>query len=169
MSELRIPITVVNHVTIDITASPEALWSLIVDQYVGARKFAGGGHSIEPLEDAAAGLGGFRMRLEQDGAVVDDRLCIVTERDEVTRRLSMFADYLMAPGGLQVFATYQAHAAEGGARYSIDCHTRMTLAAPSPISQADATLRIAEMAATFEAPLNAYLASVKATLERGGA
>lgn len=160
----RVPVTIVNHAAIDIAAAPDAVWREILDAYAEARKFRET-HTVEPIDDPAAVLGGYRMRLEKDGVLLDDRIVHLTERDEAARRLSAFADYLSVPGGLQVFATYQVHEAPDGARYTLDCHTRMSLEAPAGAQRPELAEIVGKMKAQFDPSLDDYLQSVKAKLE----
>src|SRR5258705_11291524 len=102
MAEVRIAVTIVNHAAVDIAAAPETVWRAILDEYVEARKFREQGYRIEPLDDQASILGGYRMLLEKDGSLVDDRIAQFTERDDAARRLSIFADYLSTSGRMQV-------------------------------------------------------------------
>lgn len=158
------PVTIVNHVAVDIARSPEAVWRAILDDYVEATKFREIAE-IEPIDDPSAVLGGYRMRLEHEG-VVDRRDIRFTERDEAARRLSIFADYLTVPaGGMKVWVTYQAQELPGGARYAVDCHTRLNVEAPAGGGRADLAAAVAEMKASFDAGLIAYLKRVKARLE----
>jgi hypothetical protein len=48
------------------------------------------------------------MRLEQDGAVVDDRICLISERNETERRLSIIANFLSVPVGFANFLSLPA-------------------------------------------------------------
>lgn len=155
MSE-QVPATIVNHVAVDIAASADAVWNVILDEYIEANKFRSSGYQIETIQDQAAALGGYRIVYEQDGKVLDERICHVTERDDSARRLSMFADYLSVPGGLQVYATYQARQAPDGATYTLDCHARMNV---------DAGADIAELTMQFDGGLVDYLNSVKTRVE----
>jgi hypothetical protein len=155
MSE-QVPATIVNHVAVDIAASPDAVWEVILYEYIEANKFRSSGYKIETIDDPAAALGGYRIKFEQDGKVLDDRICHITERDEAARRLSMFADYLSVPGGLQVYATYHAREAAGGASYALDCHARMNV---------DAGADMAELTKQFDAGLVDYLNGIKSRLE----
>jgi hypothetical protein len=160
---VTIPATMVNHVAVDIAAAPDAVWREIVELYVEAKKFREQG-SVTPLDDPAAPLGAYRMRIDHGGSVIDERLCQITERDEATRRLSMFADYLSVPGGMQVYATYQAQEAPGGTRFALDCHSRLSLEMPAegPAGLAGA---LAAGKAQADHYLVAFLESVKAGLE----
>lgn len=158
-----VSVTMVNHVGIDIAASPGTVWRAILEDYVEARKFRDSG-AITPFDDPAAIFGGYRMRLEQNG-VVDERIVRITERDELNRRLSATADYLSVPGGLRVYATYHARNAADGSHYVIDCHTQLTIEAPSDGSKAEIARTLGEMAAGADAHLLAYLATVKARVE----
>lgn len=166
MTEQNIRVTIVNHAAVDIAAPPAAVWQTILDEYIEAKKFREIGYAIEPLDDPATCLGGYRMRLEQDGAVIDERLCHVTERDEIAHRLSMFADYLA--GGMIVYATYHAEAAPGGTRYRLDCHSTLGIPQPAGAGRAEVAAAVAEMTAQFDAALTGYLESIKAKLETQG-
>lgn len=161
-----IPVTMVNHVALDIAASPDLVWGAIVDDYIEAKKFREAG-MIEPLDDPAALFGGYRMRIEQ-GGVVDERIVHITERDDAARRLSAAADYLSVPGGMRVYATYHAQAAGEGTRYAIDCHTQLTVDAPAGDVHAGVAAAIAEMTAGADAHLIAYLESIRARVEAQG-
>lgn len=158
------PVTIVNHVAVDIARSPDALWRAILDDYVEATKFREVAE-IEPIDDPSAVLGGYRMRLEHEG-VVDRRDIHFTEHDETARRLSIFADYLTVPaGGMRVWVTYQAQEIPSGARYAIDCHTRLNIEAPAGGAKSDIAAAVAEMKTNFDVGLIAYLERVKAGLE----
>jgi hypothetical protein len=165
MADKGIATTIVNHVAIDIAAPAEAVWAVILEEYVETKKFREAGYAIEPIDDPGALLGGYRMRLEKDGAVIDDRICLFSERDDAARRLSLYADYLSAPNGLQVFATYHAQQTAGGARYALDCHTRMAIDAPASGTKADFAAAVEEMKTHFHTALASYLESMKARLE----
>lgn len=165
MPEQSFRVTIVNHVAIDIAASPDAVWQTILDEYVEAKKFREIGYALEPLDDPAAPIGGYRMRLEQDGAVVDDRICHFTERDDAAHRLSIFADYLSMPGGMTVHATYHAEAMAGGTRYRLDCHSTLGIEQPAGAGRAEVAAAVGEMKAQFDAALIAYVESIKTKLE----
>lgn len=159
-----VPVTIVNHVALDIAASPDAVWRSILDEYVEAKKFREI-YEVEPIDDPAAFLGGYRIRLVKDGAVVDDRIAQITERDETARRLSLFADYVSVPGGLQVYATYHAQDTGGRTRYALDCHARTSVETPDGGGRADVAAAAAEMSGHFDAALLDYLQGVKTRLE----
>src|SRR3546814_11855524 len=71
------------------------------EEYGEAKKFRAFA-KVAPLDDPAAIFGGYRMTVEKDGMAVDDRIVHIIERDEKARRLSLFANYLLFPGGLEV-------------------------------------------------------------------
>lgn len=156
-------VTIANHVAVDIAASPDAVWRVIVEEYVGAGKF--GDYAIEPIDDPAAVFGGYRMRLEKDGAVVDERVIHFTEHDDAVRRLSLYADYLSVTDGMQVIATYQAHQTASGSRYTIDCHTRIGIEVPASNVREGIVAAVGEMKAHFDTALGQYLQSIKGRLE----
>jgi len=158
-----IPVTIVNHVAMDMAAAPDAVWRAILDDYVEAKKFRESG-TIEPIDDPAAVFGGYRMRFEQNG-VMDERIVHITERDEAARRLSAAADYLSVPGGMRVYATYHAQEIADGTRYAIDCHTQLQIEAPAGDMHAGIAATLAEMTAGADTHLVAYLASIKARVE----
>ncbi|MBR2173842.1 hypothetical protein [Sphingopyxis sp.] len=166
MSDTYLPVTVVNHAAIDIAVAPDTVWCLILDQFRDAKRWRELGYSIAPIDDPAAIYGGYRMYMENDSKIVDDRICMVTEIDEAERRLSLCADYLTTPGGVLVYVTYQAHPTAQGTRYTMDCHTRVGIEMPA---------RDCDVAASIEAIKNHsdthladYLARTKASLEATG-
>lgn len=161
----QIPVTMVNHVAMDIAAAPDVVWRAILEDYIEAKKFRELG-AIEAIDDPAAVFGGYRMRFEQNGAV-DERIVHITERDDAARRLSAAADYLSVPGGMRVYATYHAQEMAGGTRYAIDCHTQLQVAAPAGDAKAGVAATLAEMTAGADAHLIAYLESIKARVEEG--
>jgi hypothetical protein len=165
MAASPIPVTIVNHVATDMAASPDTLWRTIIESFVETGRFEAAGYEIEAIDDDSTLLGGYRMRMVKDGAVVDDRICRITERDEAARRLSLRADYLSVPEGLVVYATYQAQEIAGGTRYAIDCHTQMGLAAPESGAKADVIAAVEAFRVASEAHLSGYQATLKATLE----
>jgi hypothetical protein len=159
-------VTIVNHITIDIAATRDALWQAILEDYVTGDKFGSAGYAVESLDDdPGAVLGGYRMKLEKDGAVVDDRIVRITERDDEARRLSLCADYLTIPGGFKVCATYQAQDSELGTRYALDCHTLMTLEAPAGGAGSDIPATLAETHGQFQSHLADFFQRIKARLE----
>lgn len=160
-----IPVTMVNHVTMDMTAAPDAVWHAILDDYIEAKKFRDMG-AIEPIDDPAALFGGYRIRFQQ-GDVVDERVVHITERDNAARRLSAAADYLSVPGGMRVYACYHAQEISGGTRYAIDCHTQLCVATPAGDINAGVAATVAALAADADTHLIAYLESIKTRLEMG--
>ncbi len=166
MIESSVSITVVNHLSVDIAVEADVIWREIADSFVEARRWRETGYAIEPIHDRAAVLGGYRMRLERDDAATDERVVRVTERDDVERRLSLFVDFLSAPDGLIVYATYHAQAMATGARYTIDCHTQMGIKPPRTGSSADIAAAINEMKNHSDIYLTNYLGGVKNRLEQ---
>jgi len=166
MTEQSVRVTIVNHAAVDIAVAPAAVWQTILDEYIEAKKFREIGYAIEAIDDPAAHLGGYRMRFEQDGAVIDERICHVTERDDAAHRLSMYADYLA--GGMIVYATYHAETVPGGTRYRLDCHSTLGIAQPAGAGRAEVAAAVGDMSAQFGAALTGYLESIKAKLEAQG-
>ncbi|TDV33821.1 polyketide cyclase/dehydrase/lipid transport protein [Paraburkholderia caballeronis] len=164
MTEQPVRVTIVNHVAVDIACPPGTVWRAITDEYIAAKKFREVGYAIELLNDPGSPLGGYHMRFEADG-LLDERICRVTEYDEAARRLSLYADYVSEPKGNVVYATYQALPIDGGARYTIDCHSTLNVVVPADAGSAGISAHIAELDAQYEAALVAYLSSVKAKLD----
>jgi len=164
MDHQSVPITIVNHVSVDISCPPGRVWDAILGDYLCARKFSEAGYAIERLDGPAYFRGGFRMRLECDGAVVDERICCVTELDETARRLSMYAEYLSAPNEMKVHATYQAHRSGTGTRYSIDSYSSFHPAMSTEDGETDNSAAVARMEAHFAAALVRYLQGVQKSL-----
>ncbi len=161
----RIPVTIVNHVAIDVDCAPDRAWAVVLEEYAEARKFREIGYAIDWLDEAAAFLGGYRLRFVKDGSVVDDRVCRVTELDPVERRLSMVADYRSVPGGMTVHATYHARAAGDSTCFAIDCHSSLGIEPPGEGSRAAVGAAVATMNAQYDAALLDYLQGLKARLE----
>ncbi len=168
MAEQRIPVTIVNHVALDIACAPEIVWDALLADYVEARKFSAIGYSIEPLQDRTAYLGAYTLRFEKDGALLDHRICRVTELNRSERRLSMAADYLCVPGGMTVRATYQAQEGPAGARLAIDCHADLAMEWAAAGTREELAAAVETITAQYDAGLIGYLESVKATLEGRG-
>lgn len=161
----QLRVTVANYVSVDIATSPDTLWQFIVDEYVEAKKFRESGAAFEPIDDRAAYLGGYRIRIEQNG-LVDERIIHITEQDDAVRRLSVLADYRTVPAeGMKVWAKYRAEEIAGGARYSIDCHADIPLEVPEGSTRAEVAAIVAEMNPQLDAAMLAYLDSVKARIE----
>jgi hypothetical protein len=168
MAGQSIPVIVVNHLTMDIAVAPDKVWQTILGHFVATDNWVKAGYAVEPLDDPATPLGGYHMRKEQDGAIVDERVVHITERDETARRLSLFADYRSAPDGLQVLVTYHARETADGARYTIDCHTRMGIEKPAGGTRADFAAAIDALKTQFDEHLIGFLKRLKETLEATG-
>lgn len=163
---MAISITTVNHVAIDIEASADIVWRAILDEYVEARKFRELGFSIEPLNPVAHPFGGYRMRLEQDGAVLDDRIFHITERDDAMHRLSLFAHYVSRLDGIvHVYATYHAQETAKGTRYAIDCHASVAVEGSPGDAGEPAADTVTAKKMQFDKDLLEYLESIKAKIE----
>jgi len=163
-----LPVTIVNHAAVDIAVSPDRLWRLILDEFIEANRWRELGYSIDPIDDPAAVLGGYRMWLERDDKVIDDRICHITEIDESARRLSLLADYLSEPGGAMVYVTYHAQEIAGAARYTMDCHTRLGIEVPASGEKASVAATIDAIKTRSNTHLAGYLSQAKARLERAG-
>jgi hypothetical protein len=162
MTDKRLRTTIVNHVAKYIPASPQLVWNGILDEYVHAKKFREVGYSVEPFEDPAAVEGSYRLRLEQGGMVVDDRICHITELDPERRRLSIWGDCLT--NGMVVYVTYHAADADGGTSYRIDCHSNLFLDLPEEAGAEEIRAAVAELQGQFDAALTGYLDSINQKL-----
>ena len=165
MCSEEVRVTIVNHVESDMEVSPRVVWNAILDEYVEAKKFLELGYSIEPLDDLAAVEGGYRMRFVQDGALVDDRICRITERDDTRRRLSMVGNFLSTPSKMVVYVTYHAAQTATGARYTIDCHSSLNLDLAEGSDSKQVKAAVTELTEQFGAALASYLAELKTKLE----
>lgn len=157
-----LPGTLVNHAAADIACPADAVWQALLAEYVHAGKFREHGYAVEELEGPEFYLGGYRLCLEKNNALLDERICRVTELDDVALRLSLCAEYLTVPGGLVVYATYQATPVAGGARCTIDCHSHF---GQLPEASADRGEAIAGLTKQFQAGLVDYLTALKTKLE----
>lgn len=169
MAGQSIPVTVVNHVAMDIAVSPDLVWQTILDHFVATDNWVQAGYAVDPLDDPAAPFGGYHIRKEQDGAVVDERVVHITERDDTARRLSLSADYRSTPDGLLVFATYHARETPDGARYTIDCHSRLGIETPAGGARADIAAAVDGLKIQFDEYLIGHLGRLKETLEAAAA
>ena len=153
-----------NHVATDIARPADAVWQALLAEYVRAAKFREQGYAIVELEGPEFYLGGYRMRLEHNNALLDERICRVTEIDAAALRLSMCAEYLTVLGGMVVYVTYQATPIATGARCSIDCHSHF---GQLPGSAASVSRREALTALTkqFHTGLLDYLITLKTMIE----
>lgn len=114
----------VNHVTVDVAASADDLWRVIVAEYVEAEKFRDEGYTLEPLAE----MPGYRMYLDRAGGREDERVVHLTEVDDAARRVSLFARYVDDPDGVvAVVASYQAQPTATGCRYALDSHALLEL------------------------------------------
>lgn len=153
---------VVNHVAVDIAVSPDRLWASIEESFAGYGGWIKAGYQVEEFDDPTTSLA-YRMTLTKDGAIADQRVVRVTERDADARRVSLFADFVSEAHGLHVFASYQAHEAPGGSRFTIDCHTRMGIEQPG--GGMTVAAKIAELRQSFDTYLVDALNKLKAKLE----
>lgn len=158
-------VTIVNHCTIDIACPSSHLWAALTDDYVDGGGFARAGYRIDPLDESALVLGGYRMRFESE-TLVDERVCRITERDEDAMRLSLRADYLSTQArGMVVYATYQAVPDGEGALYRIDCHATLDLEAEASASREEIARSIATLRDHFQDGLAGKAADLKARIE----
>jgi len=162
-------VTIVNHYTIDIACPPSHLWTVLTEDYCGGGGFARAGYRIDPLDDPALVLGGYRMRLAS-GVLVDERICRITERDEDVMRLSLQAEYLSVQAqGMVVYATYQAVPEGGGVRYRLDCHATLDLEAEAGASREEIARSIATLHDHFQNGIAGKAAELKARIEAASA
>jgi hypothetical protein len=155
---------IVNHVAVDMAVSPDRLWASIFAGFAGYGAWIKAGYEIEEYDDPTASLA-YRMKLEKDGAIVDERVVRVTEQDQAARRVSLFADFLSEAHGLNVFASYQARETADGSCYTIDCHTRMGIETPGDGGRSAVAAKIAELEQSFATYLVEGLVKLKAKLE----
>jgi hypothetical protein len=158
-------VVIVNHCAIDIACPPSHLWAALTVDYADGGGFARAGYQIEPLDEPALVLGGYRMRFESE-ALVDERICRITERDEDVMRLSLQADYLSAEAnGMVVYASYQALPDGEGALYRLDCHTTLDLEAGVSASREELARSITRLRDHFQDGIAGKAAELKARLE----
>src|SRR5690606_18646831 len=102
-------VTSTHHVAVGFDCPIEVVWDEIVAGLGTGRRFEEQGYRVAPLvDDPRAYLGGYRIWREGTRDP-DERLIFVSERDDVTRRLSLCAYYLgTAAHSTVVNATYSA-------------------------------------------------------------
>jgi hypothetical protein len=161
----KVRLTAVNHVALAIARGPDRVYQEIVADYVGGAKFG----AVTPLPDAdlAACRGGYRIAARDgEGVLVDDRICRITERDDLARRISLAADYLVPEQiAMQVHATYQAVPDPIGTLYRVDCHTGMTIELPADSGREAAAALVADFERQSDEVIHAYLIEVRDRLE----
>lgn len=160
----QVQATIVNHAAITIAAPADAVWGVIVEEILQAKGFRAAG-TVVPLEDPGFPLGGYRISLPTENGDADERLVRFTERDDTARRASVRADYLSAPGGSVVYASYEAEETAHGARFRLDCHTSTSL---DIADDGDIAAAIARETAFNDDALAANLLKVKQRLEAAG-
>lgn len=162
----------VNHAAVDVDCPPETVWAAILELRTGA-PFAARGALVEAFADeASAPLGGYRFSLrDANGAVSDERECIITECDEAERRLALYASWLgPAEKGVKVRSSYQAIATPAGSRYEIHCHVTQPVplldaGGPSLLERYD-TIR-AESGAGLQSALEAWKTAIESGNDAG--
>jgi hypothetical protein len=163
--EGKVRLTAVNHVVLAIARTPDRVYREILADYVDGAKFG----AVTPLpdDDLAACRGGYRITARDgSGALIDDRICYLTERDDPARRISLAADYLVPePIAMQVHATYQAVPDPIGTLYRVDCHTGMTIELPAGSGRETAAALVADFERQSEEVVRAYLIEVRDRLE----
>ncbi len=160
----RIPVTIVNHVAVDIAATADAIWSIILEEFVEAKGFRRLG-TVAPLNSLAAPLGGHHMHLDYGDGILDERIVHFTEHDHVARRLSIFADYLSVSGSMKVYVTYHAQETPTSARFAVDCHTSVEIDVPIGATCADVAAIVAKQTTSYNDALTAHLQKVRTRLE----
>lgn len=158
-------VTIVNHCALEMDCAPALLWKTLVENYVEGGGFARAGYRIVPLDEPALPLGGYRMRLEDEGRE-DERICRITERDEQAMRLSVHADYL-SPGAnaMTVYATYQSEPAGSRARFLLDCHSTLNLETGPDASRENIAQSIAALRDQFDRGIRENAERLGARLE----
>lgn len=167
MSKRLAPVTIINHVSVEMPASPVAVWARICSDYLVGDGFKSAGFAVQPLDDPSAVFGGYRLRLERDGSV-DERRCYVSELDQEAKRLSLFVDFLSVPGGFTVCVTYQARETATGTCFVLDSHTRTTVT-PPPAWNGDLQAVVAELTGAWDAALRSHLEGLRKTLTNSAA
>ena len=162
MSDPIVPVTIVNHVSLQIAAPADEAWQAILNDLLLPEMWQRAGYQVLTLNRAPSLFGGYRLAKEEGGRVADERIIHITERDARARRLSLFSEHLSEPNGLYVYATYHARETPAGVCCAIDCHTRVGVEMPE---NADITNLIGDMSGQSEAHLNGYLAHLRLALE----
>lgn len=166
MSKTNVRVTSTHHVSVAFDCPIEAIWDEIVAGLGTGRRFEEQGYRVAPLvDDPRAYLGGYRIWRE-GGGDPDERLIFVSERDNVTRRLSLCAYYLGAAARSTVVnATYSAAATDEGVLYKIDCHGTYDLEADEGASAAEVAVMMAKSTEEMDHHLRSSLEAQKPVLE----
>ena len=164
MSKLRA--TRVVHCSIEIARPASVVWKWIRTDIAEAQHYLRLGYRIDPLDDPAACVKAYRLRLESP-EMNDEIRAEVTELNEEAMRLSMFAEFSSAQAkGLVAYVTYQAVASGTGSLLKMDCHAAFDLDMDEHASREE----IASSAETgrqyYERDTSEWFVDVKARLEK---
>lgn len=169
-SMTKVRVTSTHHVAVSFDCPIEVIWAEIVRGMGDGCRFEAQGYLVAPLtDDPRAYLGGYRIWRE--GADdPDERLVFVSERDNVSRRLSLIAYYMGATARSTVVnATYSAEATAAGNWYRIDCHGTYDLQTSEGVSAAEVAELMAKSQREMDHYLRSSLESQRSVLEAGGA
>lgn len=167
MTEHPTEIHFVNHVGIDIDCSIDTVWAAILELRTGSL-FSTIGATVEPIvDDPTAVLGGYRVSISDPaGAVLDERLCIVSECDDASHRLSIYATWLGPnKAGVTARVCYEAIEMPDGARYEIHCHVSQPVAIPDAEAREVLAARLETERTESDSFLRIALETTKAQLE----
>jgi pimeloyl-ACP methyl ester carboxylesterase len=164
VSKLRA--TRVVHCSIEIARPASVVWKWIRNDIAEAQHYLRLGYRIDPLDDPAACVKAYRLRLESPG-MNDEIRAEITELDEKVMRLSMFAEFSSPQAkGLVAYVTYQSAASGTGSLLKMDCHAAFDLDVDEHAS-ADHIARNAEAGRQYyERDTSEWFAEVKSRLEK---
>lgn len=158
-------VTIVNHCSMAVDRSPERVWAALDSGFYAGGNFARAGYKVEPLNEPALPLGGYRLWREQGGSI-DERICGITERDASAMRISMRADYLSRDAkNMIVLATYRAESAGETAVFLLDCHSTLDFEVAANASREDVMREVAELRDHFDQGIAQGMARMKAWIE----
>lgn len=158
-------VTVVNHCSIVIDRSPESTWAALDEEYGAGKGFARAGYKLEPLNEPAFPLGGYRVWREQSEGI-DERICGITEREASAMRISMRADYLSPDArNMTVFTTFRAARAGQTAEFHLDCHSTLDLDVGANPSREDVARAAAQLRDQFDRGIAEGMSRLKTRIE----
>jgi len=162
---MKLRATRVVHCGVEIARPATIVWKWILEDVAAGQHYARLGYRIEPLDDSSLYAKAYRLHFA--GAdLVDDIMAGITELDDKTMRLSMFAEFSSPQAkGLVAYVTYQAIPKDGGTLLQMDCHATFDVDVGPQASPEDIASSAEASRSYYERDTAEWFVEVKARLE----
>ena len=161
----KVRTTVVNHACVTIDRPAAIVWKEILADFTTGRTFAKLGYEIVPFNDPAFPLGAYRMYYAS-ADIVDDRICLITDREEAAMRLGARAEFLSpVANGMLTYAVYQAVPVENGCQYKLDCHSTLDHSVARSATRVEVAQSIDALCRQFDGGLKDAFEKIKERIE----